>query len=376
MSRCGSSAEPGPGRVCPDIRREWVAGAFRCRRRMRGRSAPVGLPVTGTVAPARAAAARKPADASGLRRAPVPWDDGTYRPTVVVRRGTSQGSGTIIASVDGETLVLTAAHVVKAEGPIFVELHRYNLGMERLPATPGVWPRVITASLAAADTAADLAIVRIEKMTALPYVARFTHDNDEPPPNAMVTSIGIDLGLKLTHWSSRLVETVTFELNDSGSARPFLITEKIPEHGRSGGGPLPGQRRSRGRVRRAFRAGEREAHGGLRRAREHSPSARRSSIDRHDPPIGAADGPSQERAFPGGPDSGPAPSSSAVTPTRSVGGGTTCPVRALNDSRRGRAASRDAKQQQEKDDRQAPENRRIHRVVIQIKDQHQAQRDE
>jgi S1-C subfamily serine protease len=186
--------------------------------------------------PARAAAPRRPSDGSGLRRTPVPWDDRTYRPTVVVRRGTSQGSGTIIASVDGETLVLTASHVVKAEGPIFVELHRYNLRMEGRAAPPGAWPRVISASLAAADTAADLAIVRMEKITALPYVARLTHKNDEPPPNAVVTSIGVDLGKKLTHWSSRLVETLTFELNDSGSARSFLITEKIPEHGRSGGG--------------------------------------------------------------------------------------------------------------------------------------------
>jgi S1-C subfamily serine protease len=186
--------------------------------------------------PARATAPRGPADVSGGRRTPVPWDDRTYRPTVVVRRGTSQGSGTIIASVDGETLVLTASHVVKAEGPIFVELHRYNLRMEGRAAMQGAWPRVISAALAAVDTTADLAIVRIEKMTALPYVARFTHDNAEPPPNSVVTSIGIDLGLKLTHWTSRLVETVTFELNDSGSARPFLITEKIPEHGRSGGG--------------------------------------------------------------------------------------------------------------------------------------------
>ena len=95
---------------------------------------------------------------------------------------------------------------------------------------------MIKASLAAADAAADLSIVRIEKMTALPYVARFTHNNEEPPPDAVVASIGIDLGRKLTHWNSRLVETVRFELNDSGSARPFLITEKIPEHGRSGGG--------------------------------------------------------------------------------------------------------------------------------------------
>jgi hypothetical protein len=31
-----------------------------------------------------------------------------------------------------------------------------------------------------------------------------------------------------------------FELNDSHELRPFLITEKIPEHGRSGGGLFQG----------------------------------------------------------------------------------------------------------------------------------------
>ncbi len=179
---------------------------------------------------------RKPAPMNTFRRTPVPWDDGTYRATVVVRRGTSQGSGTIIASVDGETLVLTAAHVVKAEGPVVVELHRYNLGMERHPATAGVWPRVINANVAAIDSAADLSIVRIGKTAALPYVARCVRNNDEPPPDTVVTSIGIDLGRKLTHWDSRLVEAVRFELNDSRAARLFLITEKIPQHGRSGGG--------------------------------------------------------------------------------------------------------------------------------------------
>ena len=74
----------------------------------------VARPQTGS--PARAAAPRKPAPASGLHRTPVPWDDATYRATVVVRRGTSQGSGTIIASVPGETLVLTASHVIKEIG--------------------------------------------------------------------------------------------------------------------------------------------------------------------------------------------------------------------------------------------------------------------
>jgi S1-C subfamily serine protease len=186
--------------------------------------------------PAEVRRAQRPAALSTQRRAPVPWDDRTYRATVLVRRGTSQGSGTIIASVDGATLVLTAAHVVKAEGPVLIELHRYNLGMERQPATSGAWPRVLKASVAAVDTAADLSVVRIGKAAALPYVARFTRDQDEPPPDTTVTSIGIDLGRKLTHWDSRLVEIVKFELNDSRTARPFLITEKIPQHGRSGGG--------------------------------------------------------------------------------------------------------------------------------------------
>src|ERR1700679_49811 len=132
---------------------------------------PASVPQEPHGGSADATRARRSAQPSTQRRAPVPWDDRTYRPTVVVRRGTSQGSGTIIASVDGETLVLTAAHVVKAEGPVWVELHRYNLGMERQPATSGKWPRTLKASVAAVDTAADLSIVRIGKVAALPFVA-------------------------------------------------------------------------------------------------------------------------------------------------------------------------------------------------------------
>ncbi len=170
------------------------------------------------------------------RRQSVPADDWTYRPTVLVRRGTLQGSGTIIASIDGDTLILTAAHVLKAEGPVLIELHRYNLGMERMPATHGVWPRAIKGKLAATDAAADLAVVRIEKMGALPYVARLTRAEDEPAPDSIVTSIGIDKGSKLTSWRTKILELATFEFNDSRDPRRVLITEKIPEHGRSGGG--------------------------------------------------------------------------------------------------------------------------------------------
>jgi S1-C subfamily serine protease len=184
----------------------------------------------------RTTAFRGSGEASAPRRQSVPSDDWTYRPTVLVRRGTLQGSGTIIASIEGETLVLTAAHVMKAEGPVLIELHRYNLGMERKPATEGVWPRVIKGKVAAMDTAADLAVVRIDRMGALPYVARLTHGEIEPAPDSIVTSIGIDNGSTLTSWRTKIVETATFEINDSRDPRRVLITEKIPEHGRSGGG--------------------------------------------------------------------------------------------------------------------------------------------
>ena len=166
-------------------------------------------------------------------------------------------------------------------------------------------------------------------MTALPYVARLTHDNEEPPPDSVVTSIGIDLGLKLTHWSSRLVETVTFELNDSGSARPFLITEKIPEHGRSGGGlflangDLVGvcvghSELVKGRRMGVFAAGE-----SIRRLLDdHQLTA---TILRSELRMARL---KKERS-PAARDSAPAHPSSVVTPTRSVGGGSTCTVRSL-----------------------------------------------
>ena len=58
----------------------------------------------------------------------------------------------------------------------------------------------------------------------------------EPAAKASLTSVGIDLGAKLSSWNTQLVEVLWFELNDSGTERPFLVTERIPEHGRSGGG--------------------------------------------------------------------------------------------------------------------------------------------
>ena len=169
-------------------------------------------------------------------RSPRPLDDRTYRPTVVVRRGTLQGSGTIIASINGRTLVLTAAHVMEGQAPIKVELHRYNLGLEQSPSRPGEWPRQVRASLVAVDRAADIAVLRIDRMAPLPYVARLAPAASLYPSGSTVISVGIDLGTKLTSWTGRLVKSVSMLFNDSDEERRFLITDRTPEHGRSGGG--------------------------------------------------------------------------------------------------------------------------------------------
>jgi S1-C subfamily serine protease len=166
----------------------------------------------------------------------LPSDDWTYRPTVLVRRGKNQGSGTIIASIERETLVLTAAHVVQGKGPIIVELHRFNLGVERNVHSADSWPRRITSTLVASDLAGDLAVLRVQGLRALPYVARLSRDEADPLPDSSVTSIGIDLGVELAGWSSQVIDILTFELNGNREQRPFVITEYIPEHGHSGGG--------------------------------------------------------------------------------------------------------------------------------------------
>src|SRR5690242_12494598 len=111
------------------------------------------------------------AAASSAAERPAPRDDLTFRPTVLVRNGSSQGSGTIIASTEGETLVLTASHVVEEPGSLSVELHRYNLGVEHAQSSRR-WPLSFAAKVAAADVAADVAILRVRGLGALPYVAR------------------------------------------------------------------------------------------------------------------------------------------------------------------------------------------------------------
>jgi S1-C subfamily serine protease len=172
----------------------------------------------------------------GAAELPRPGDDATYRPTVMIHRGKSVGTGTIIASVEGETLILTASHVVATEtGPIVIELYRYNFGVEHVQAVTG-FPRRIEASLIARDPDTDLAILRIKGQLAFPYVARIAKGDALPAVGTRVTTIGFDKGAKLIGFSTKVKTVGRIDLEKGGGSRPFIVTEDPPEVGRSGGG--------------------------------------------------------------------------------------------------------------------------------------------
>ena len=167
--------------------------------------------------------------------APLPGDDATYRPTVLIRKGPALGTGTIIASVEGETLILTASHVVDDPGALHVELFRHNYGWERSRAAAG-FPRKVAAAIVARDRDADLAILRVRGQLALPYVARLAPATRSLAVGSPVTSIGFDHGGRLIGFPSRVRRIDRVDMDRGGGDRPFLITDHPPEVGRSGGG--------------------------------------------------------------------------------------------------------------------------------------------
>ncbi|MFO0954426.1 MAG: serine protease [Isosphaeraceae bacterium] len=159
------------------------------------------------------------------------------RSTVQLRSGQRRGSGTVIASTTGSTLILTAAHVVRDAREVQVEIHRHNLGHAGLSLTEGGgWPRLVSARVLAADPATDVAVVQIRDMVALPYICQFDPDAEEPAKGEAVTSVGIDRTLHLTRWRTSVQGWATIDIGQGGGARRFTVTERPPEHGRSGGG--------------------------------------------------------------------------------------------------------------------------------------------
>jgi S1-C subfamily serine protease len=158
------------------------------------------------------------------------------RATVQIRNGQGRGSGTVIASRADETLVLTAAHVVRDAGGLKVEIHRHNLGFRTTGLTEGNgWPRLVAATVAAQDPASDVAVLRVRGMVAMPNVARFAAEAEEPSRGEVLTSVGIDRTLHLNLWTTPVEGAARIDLGRGGGPRRFTITSRWPEHGRSGG---------------------------------------------------------------------------------------------------------------------------------------------
>ena len=160
-------------------------------------------------------------------------------PTVQLRNGGKTGSGTIVHSAPDNTLILTAAHVVKDASDLKVEIHRHNLNPSSRTAIltdGGGWPRMVPATVEVFDTAADVALVRIRGMARLPSVSRFDPETPEPVKGNVLTSVGIDRSLHLTRWKTNVEGAVIFEVIKGAGERRFIVTTKYPEHGRSGGG--------------------------------------------------------------------------------------------------------------------------------------------
>jgi S1-C subfamily serine protease len=167
--------------------------------------------------------------------APRPGHDATFRPTVLVRQGKSLGSGTIIASVEGATLILTASHVVDGSESIYIEVNRFNLGLEKTRSSAG-FPRKLAAKLVAREVDADLAILWVKGELAFPYVARLGPGEAPPAEKTGVMTIGFDKGERLIGFGTRIKGVEKLDMGHGGGERSFLVTEDPPEHGRSGGG--------------------------------------------------------------------------------------------------------------------------------------------
>lgn len=161
-------------------------------------------------------------------------------PTVQIRNGNKTGSGTVVHSVRDDTLILTAAHVVRDSGDgLKVEIHRHNLNPNSRTAVltqGGGWPRLVPATVEVIDIAADVALVRVRGMAKLPAICEFDPKSPEPAKGNVLTSVGIDRSLHLTRWKSRIEGAAMLEVVPGAGESRFTVTTKYPEHGRSGGG--------------------------------------------------------------------------------------------------------------------------------------------
>src|SRR5207244_2167933 len=87
-----------------------------------------------------------------------------------------------------------------------------------------------------ADAVSDVAILRLRRLPPLPYVARLAVADQKVAPGTAVTSVGVDKGANFSGWNAHVYGVVQLDPKNKGAQRPYLITDRAPEHGRSGGG--------------------------------------------------------------------------------------------------------------------------------------------
>lgn len=183
------------------------------------------------------------------------------RATVVVRAGSSQGSGTLIDWAprgegvparergDGIQRVLTASHVIQGAGAsVMVELHRYNVGLETQRREEAGWPRRLPAEVERVDPGNDLAVLKCSanldqgpartRSTLRPkYLARVDLSVEgELAAGEVVSSLGIDRDARLLCWDTRVEGYMNLDVGRGGGVGRFALTSVPPEFGRSGGG--------------------------------------------------------------------------------------------------------------------------------------------
>ena len=182
------------------------------------------------------------------------------RATVVVRSGSSQGSGTLIDWVppgqpvpdreraESVQRILTASHVIQGGGPVLVELHRYNVGLETQRREEAGWPRRLPAEIERVDAANDLAVLKcsakVERGPARSassvrprHLARVDLAGDgELAAGEVVSSLGIDRDARLLCWDTRVEGYMNLDIGRGGGVGRFALTSVPPEFGRSGGG--------------------------------------------------------------------------------------------------------------------------------------------
>jgi S1-C subfamily serine protease len=132
----------------------------------------------------------------------------------------SFGTGTVIRSVPGETLVLTCAHLfqgISRQAKTTVEFFG-------LPERPRLGAEVL-----ARDTEADLCIIRVAHQQVFP-AARVAGRKTSPSPGQPATSVGCDNGSEPTVRHMRVTAVNRYK------GAPTIECSGEPVEGRSGGG--------------------------------------------------------------------------------------------------------------------------------------------